>query len=282
MITRRNFLKTAIMALGFFFPNISISTEKGSIGSYFCGEELRFIFSFWLLKKTGVARTLFMPLGKNRYHICLKGETSGIAKIISRHRRDEYHALVREVDNGRRLETIISWEKVKIGKRLYEQVARFDYSARSINVTKFKNGKKRKEYQAKLDIRGGDYLTSVFNFRYGTFGPCNYGTTLSLPTFFSRKKTHLDIFIASIKETFVRRKKLGLDPRCKYLIKTKLNKKRLKSNSGWIEGWLDKNMVPIYGILEDIFLFGDIKARLVSKRYLKSSQMPDIPLPSLM
>jgi hypothetical protein len=280
MFTRRHFLRWLIgLPLVWLLPARAVSVwaqqvssaktgAKGSIGEFFKGEELEYDIAFWFFRRAAVAKLSFRQGSqKGRYEATLQGETLGVIGLITLYRTDTIHAVMEEVDGGRRLRAVSMDEYTKVGSSVRKRSHTFDYEKRKWrHDTTRKGGKTRTTEE---DIPEGkvydDYLTASYNFRFGVYGAIDRGKTYTVPTFPKKGAASYEVKIASKQDEERIRKEqqaeAGQDR--EYLIKLTLDPEVTRSKEGTIEGWLAKDMRPVEGVIKDAILFGDVRGTLV-------------------
>lgn len=242
--------------------------EKGTIGEFFKGEELEYDIGFLFFRRAAVAKLSFKQGSqKGRYEALLQGETQGFIGLVTLYRADTIHAVMEEVDGGRRLRAVSMDEYTKIGSGVRKRSHTFDYQKRKwIHQTTRKSGRvTRVEEDIPVGMVYDDYLTASYNFRYGVYGEIARGKTYAVPTFPKRGVSSYEVKIASKQEEERVRKEQQVErgPEREYLIKLTLDPEVTHSKEGTIEGWLSKDLRPTEGVIKDAILFGDVRGTLV-------------------
>jgi len=278
-VTRRLFLKYLLgLPLLSSFPFHLQETwadppalpRKGgtSIGEFFKGEELFYDGGFWLLKRVATGKISFKKMEEEgRYIATLQGETLGVLGWVARYRVDTYRSIMEEVDEGRRLRSILFEEDVKIGRKLRRRTHFFDYQKRRwVEVRQRKDGTQaRKEEEIPSGMIYDDFITGFYNFRYGAYGKIERGKKYTVPTFPRKGPTNYEIWIASKEEEEGKKKSLKFKEGREYMIKLFIGPELTHSKEGTIEGWLSRDLIPMEGMIRDVVLYGDVKAALVKK-----------------
>jgi hypothetical protein len=240
--------------------------SNGSIGEFFRGEELQYDIGFWFFRQAAVARISFeQGAQKGRYEATLRGETKGVIGLITLYRTDTFHAIMEEVDGGRRLRPVSFEEYTKIVSSIRKRSHLFDYQRRKwTQHTTRKNGRIR---TVEEDIPEGkiydDYLTASYNFRFGVYGPIERGRSYSVPTFPKKGPSSYEVRVASREDEERIRKAEQIGEEREYLIKLNLDPEVTHSKEGTIEGWLSKDLRPMEGTIKDAIFFGDVQGTLV-------------------
>ena len=299
--TRRNFLKEIVYSLSgilfstfvinrFFFPKrflfLKVSEAKEtpvskalrpvlknglnralSIGEAFSGEELGYSISFLWFKKAASGRIVFKKETDKRFMVSVEAETLGFIGWITRYRKDNYNVYMEEIADGRRLRTYRFEKIVKIGKKVRRGYINCDYNKRVMEWKSWGGGKP--ERGEKEDIPPGliydDPISAFYNFRYGAYGILKKGKEFFVTTFPKDKKpSKIYLRIAGEKEEKERLRGEN-DINVMYLVDIKINGDLIDSKTGRIEVHMDKDLLPVKGIVKDLFFFGDITGRLVEK-----------------
>ncbi len=279
-LTRRAWLHWALkVAVGLglwrFTPNAeafapSISPPKGhpTIGETFANEVMKFTAGFLFFHHAGDAEISLVPMAQpGRYQATLSGKTRGIIGFFTRHREDTH---ISELIEDRKQTRFICTRLIrdtKIGDHHTTKVFEMDYKSRRLTVTRFKGN--RKSVHVKSIPQGvfyDDPLTAFYNFRFGSYGRVEYGKTFIIHTIPGKRLNTITLKLASREETAERSRHLSILKRAKYLVFLKLDPDMIKSKRGDIEGWLNADLIPLYGVAKDVIFFGDVKGKLVTRQ----------------
>ncbi len=249
-------------------PSNGQAIQGAPIGQTFAGEELHYDIAFWFLKKVAVVRMTFAPgAEKGRYIATLQGETVGLAGFITRYRTDTYCAVMEELDGGRRLRSLSFEEKVQIGKQSRKHTHTFDHKNRKWverNV-RMSGATSEEEHDIPGDQDYNDFLTASYNFRYGVYGAAERGKTYHVPVFPKKGVTTYDVKIAPKAEEDRLRDRRSVPDGSEYRVEIAMDPEVVHSERGLIKGWLAKELYPVEGVMEDVFLFGDVRGTLVKR-----------------
>ncbi|MCS7280421.1 MAG: DUF3108 domain-containing protein [Desulfobacterota bacterium] len=242
------------------FTFVSFAFGQSSIGETFVGEELHYEIDLWFIK--GIAEvTIFFSRSqtKGRYIITLKGRTKSLAAFASIERSDEYIAIAEEIDGGRRLKTVYYEENVTLGKRKRQLMCTFDENRGEWLIKRIKDGSEVREYHLKVPKSSdhNDFLTAAYNFRYGVYGQIKEGSNYSIPILRRKEFTNYEITVL--------RPKNGRSALKDYHVLIKVDPDLVNSSSGYVEGWLSSGLYPVEGLIRDVFLFGDVRGRLIKR-----------------
>jgi hypothetical protein len=280
VLTRRSFLSqiTALPFLSpfyFSFPRVWAQDPKTPqigpetpISESFVGEEIHYDIAFWFLKKIAVARMTFArDAEKGRYLAMLQGETVGLVGFVTRYRTDTYRAVMEEIDGGRRLRSLSLEEEVRIGEESRKSFHAFDHSKRKWvekNV-RVSGATSIVEHDIPPGQDYNDFLTASYNFRYGVYGAAERGRTYQVPVFPKKDVTFYEVKIAPKAEEDRLRQKGSVNALSEYRIELAMDPEVLRSKKGLIKGWLAKELYPVEGVMEDVFLFGDVRGTLIKR-----------------
>jgi len=280
MITRRYFLRflaglPLLTGLPFCPPNVRAQAPvKGEtspeipIGRTFAGEELHYDIAFWFLGKVAVVKMTFAPgAGDGRYVSTLQGETVGLTGFITRNRTDTYHAVMEELDGGRRLRSVSFEEQVRIGKKTRKHTHIFDHANRKWierNV-RMSGAASEKVHVIPPGRDYNDFLTASYNFRYGVYGAVERGNAYRVPVFPKKDVETYDVKVVSKAEEDSLRDRILVPDGSEYRIELAMDPEVVHSERGLIKGWLAKELYPVEGIMEDVILFGDVRGTIVKR-----------------
>lgn len=245
----------------------SASPEKGiSIAEFFKGEELHYEVGAWIFNRVALGKLSFREMAeKGRYLSTLQAETLGILGWVARYRVDAYRCVMEEIEGGRRLRSLSFEEDVKIGTKLRRRTHFFDYQKRKwIQIRRRKDGTEaRKEEEIPPGMVYDDFLTASYNFRYGVYGGIERGRTYTVATFPKKGAPSYEVKVASKDEEEKRKKSEKFKDGKEYFVKLFLDPEITHSKEGLIEGWLSKEFFPLEGVVKDVFLYGDVRGRLI-------------------
>ncbi len=239
------------------------STPPDTIGKRFDGEELKYRIGFWWFNNAAKGRIDFIRNGEDRYLAGVEAETLGFIGWITRYRKDIYRIYMDEIDGGRRLRTYLFEKTVTIGKRVRKGYIRFDYDKRTMEWKSW--GGNRPERGKTEAIPSGiiydDPVAALYNFRFGAYGEVMEGKSFFITTFpKDGKPSQISIRVASDEE---KKRRLSNYNGIEYLVDLKINGELIDSRTGDIEIHMDRELVPVEGIVKDVFFFGDVRGRLL-------------------
>ena len=106
-----------------------------------------------------------------------------------------------------------------------------------------------------------DPLGAFYNFRFGAYGPVEEGREYKIFSF-PKKDTIPYIYLRiAKKDEFLSMKRDGMD--ADYLSYARIDKDLFGSQTGNVEIFFTRGMVPVEGVVKDIVFFGDIKGTLI-------------------
>jgi len=292
LLTRRSWLAKVtkgIVGIGFslIFPRarftqaaegtIPAPEKKDSIGATFENETMTFTAGFLLFPRAGDAEIKLVRLSeRGRYRGTISGKTRGIIAFLTRHREDTHISELKENEEKNRFICTRLIRDTKIGKDHTIKIFEMDYQKRQMTVTRIKRN--RKSVHVKPIPPGiiyDDPLTAFYNFRFGCYGPIQYGKRYKIDTIPGKKIKHIFLHVAPKEEAEKKRKRLSIAKQVKYLIYLRIAPDIIKSKKGEIEGWASSGLIPVYGVAKDVIFFGDVKGKLV--HYTKGP-LPQPPL----
>ncbi|MBI5682858.1 MAG: DUF3108 domain-containing protein [Deltaproteobacteria bacterium] len=242
------------------------TSSQTTIGEAFDGEELTYDIGFWLFDKAAIGHISLKRKDDGRYIATLQAETLGVIGWVTRHRKDTYIAYMEEADNGKRFVTNIFDKTVTIGGRTSRTVTKLDYKKRFMSWKSWKKDKtiEEKEEEILPDTIYDDPLAAFYNFRFGTYGPIEEGREYYITTFPKNGEKTMYIKIAA-KEEKNRRIHSSPDD-VDYLADVIIDKELFGSQTGRVEAFFSKEMIPTGGIVKDMIFFGDVRGILVEMK----------------
>jgi len=280
VIPRRYFLKLLaglplLSALPTSLPSAWAQVSTGqqvvprlSIGQTFAGEELHYDIAFWILGRVAEA-TMSFAAGptEGQYISTIKGATVGFTGFVTSYRTDTYRSVMEEVDGGRRLRSISFEEQVKIGDQTRKRTHTFDHNKmkwieRNVRMS---GATGTLEHDIPEGKDYNDFLTASYNFRYGVYGAMERGMTYHVPVFPKKDVTTYEVKVSLMAEENRLRETESVMTGSEYHVELAMDPEVLQSKKGLIKGWPTKGLYPVEGVMEDVFLFGDVRGTLVKR-----------------
>lgn len=237
-----------------------------SIGRYFEGEELKYKIGFWWFKDAAIGRISFKRKKDGGYIAIVEAETLGFIGWLTRYRRDVYYAHMEAIDGGRRLRTYLFEKVVTIGKKIRQGYIRLDYTNRVMDWKSWGGGSPEKGAVEPIPygMIYDDPIVVFYNFRYGSYGGHEKGKEISVATFpKDGRPSNITLRIATEEE---KKRRLGIYSgmdRIEYLVDLKVDAELIDSRAGEIEILMAGDLLPVYGVVKDVFFFGDVRGRLI-------------------
>ena len=197
------------------------------------------------------------------YRAVLEARTLGLAAWLTQDRVQKYVSLMERGADGRLRS--LQYESWIIRRKKGKEVNRtkrftFDYAKREVRIEKLADGKPM--WQQVLPMVGdsppNDILTAYFNFRDGYFGPIEPGKHYVVPTFNRQGAGDIEIDLLTRAE----RQALHLFPATGMVARLKVDPDIFDSEEGGIYVWLDAQMRPAQGIVQNVIGLGDVRGTL--------------------
>ena len=228
------------------------------------GQEFVYDISFLWFDHLAKGRfTLEAGKEPGTYRAIIEARTLGVAAWLTQDRVQSYVSLMERGPDGRlrslRYESRII--RRKHGKFI-ERTKRytFDYPNHQVHIEKLADGTTL--WQKDLPMVGAtppnDLLTSYFNFRDGYFGPIEAGRHYVVPGFERQGEGNIEIDLLTAAE----RKELGLFPAGGLVARLKVDPDIFDSKDGGIYVWLDPQLRPAQGIVQNVIGLGDVRGTL--------------------
>jgi hypothetical protein len=242
----------------------SASFPQVPIGGHFIGENLAYEMTFMMLFNAARLILRLLPHGKdNHYLVSFRAETKGFVGWIVGYRKYHFKTVVEEVDGGKRfLPHRFETSKI-IKKKKLKKIYQFDYEKKELQVQHFNQDKLKKSFTVPF-IPGkpyNDILSLFYNFRYGAFGPIEKERQyqfLGIPkNNKDKKEVPYTVHFYSEKDEKDQRDDFDWEEPG-YVAKIKIDKDILATKEGIIWVLLDRNMIPLKGIIEDAVVLGDV------------------------
>ena len=286
LVSRRDCLRFIMCGWGFFLSMPFSLTRAAGVRSgpklldKYLGEELTFQIGYWLLDHVGDAKTGFMPTDVSGiYKISLEGHGVGFINFLMGGVTYSYNSFCRYLPDEDRLRPVYFELKKKRGTKQSLRSIRYDYTAREIiyhQITSTGEPLIEKEAMTMGRIYE-DYLTMLYNFRHGLYGPLARNRQYRLPLYTKKQMQPVSLHIADVEteNTLRRRERHQTDK--DFFIRFQINPEDVSSGSGQILGWLSADATPMRGTIADVVFFGDLWGDLIEKQMVNPRQKVRIP-----
>lgn len=227
--------------------------------SLLVGEHYDYDISFWWFDRVGTISMSFQRLTDGRGYVALAGgQTLGLIGFVTRYRKDEYRTFMRYDEKRGLLLPYRFEEHVIVGDDVDRYVRVFDHAKEKIHLYKAHvSGVVTKETQDMPAPTTVDYLTAYYNLRGGAYGPPTPGRMIRVPTMPNQETKEIKIEFMDRATTDQMKKEDEVNfPHYAHIF---LSPKTTRSDSGRVDGWLSRSLVPELGVIRDVFFFGDIK-----------------------
>lgn len=223
----------------------------------FCGERLHYDICFWLFRNAAVGQLTFAPTPLG-YEALFEAETSGLIRAIAGSRKEVMRSVMQFDETTGRLRPLLFQELSTDDRREIDKILTFDYTDNSYTIAITVN-KQRVLYRTKELPEGTaeDLLTFYYNFRMGHYGPAKPGMSVQADLLMSVRTSHLSIMLHDYEN----------GRRCAdyYYAVVTMEKNLTQAGSGRVSGRLSRDLIPLYGVIEDAYYFGDLTVSLTKR-----------------
>jgi len=197
------------------------------------------------------------------YRAVLEARTLGVAAWLTKDRVQRYVSEMEKGPDGK-LRSLSHESRILKGKgdelRDRTNLYTFDYRDRQIRFQRAKSGKFYKD--VRLPMAEGnppnDFLTALYNFRAGFFGPVQEGRRYVIPTFDRDGTEKIVLEVLSPRE----RSHDRFFPHGGVLCRVTLGEEVFGTGGGVAYVWFDDYGRPARGIVENVIGLGDVKGTL--------------------
>ena len=262
-----NFLIFLFCSLILSIPTLTLAKDphQYSIGKRFCGESLIYDLNFMVIFHAAECQVMLMPNPNGRGYLgILSAQTKGLVNWVTKQRKHIYRAYMNETDSGHRLQ---SWyiEKIVIkGDEKVETRYWLDYKNRRIYYQVLQQN--RIVYMDCDHIPPGvvydDIISAFYNFRAGSYGALKPAQNYVINSIPMQNVSTFNISTLGAAEEARKRRSLGWNDRGNYLVRALISKEVFGTKAGIVYGLLDKNSLPLSGVVEDVIGFGNVEGQL--------------------
>ena len=266
------------LLLGWAWDCAAMKAED-SIGDFFTGEVLKYEVGFWLIDPVGGGVADFRNLDHGRYMVYHVGKAEGLVAWLTSYRREIYRSTMGTINKGKRLIPLRFEEYSVIGEWYRKKTTVYDYSAHKVimEIEKVGEPKSREEIEIPPGALYDDPVTAFYNLRFGVYGKVKPGMDFILRTLPSKRPEVIRIRVASKEEAERRRAAEKIKTGKDLLIQILIDREMWGRKKGELELWMNRDLVPISGVVKDIRFFGDVRGRLAWHGYSSVPLPEDLP-----
>ena len=220
----------------------------------FCGENLFYDIGFWIINK---AATGSIKYRKHRrgYIAVFEAETSGLFRLITDHRKEVMKSIMEYDQKEGRFRPLVFQEIFTQGDSEIRKTLSFDYEKGTFDFLLVKNKRKIIDRTRNLPERQfDDLLTFFYNLRMRCYGEVKEGKKLSICVLVKEKPSYISVSFDSSKN-----KKKGVG---KYYAVLSMDRNITQAYSKRVSCWFSHDFIPLLGVVEDAYSFGDLTVRL--------------------
>ncbi len=253
----------ALVILLLFFPVFSpASAASGkSIGERFSGETMDYDIGFWLFNPFGIGRAILQNAGNGEYFFSHEAEAQGFIGVITGYRKEIHRSLMAATADGKKFIPLTYEQETVVGDWFRKRKTVYDYASRKMILTTEISGEQPSHTEMEMP-KGKLYdnpVTAFYNFRFGAYGNVEPGREIYVPL--SPKPRDLIHLVVATAEEAERRRLAEPDKKGKDIFLTvRLDKHIIGSRE--VQVWLNKDLVPVSGVIKGIRLLGDITGKL--------------------
>jgi len=223
--------------------------------------DVKYEVSFGMFGKMGISKGHLETNG-NQYTIYIDGEASGLAKTLSKNRK-ERHTSKGFIRNGIYYSEMYSVD-IEYGDKRKEKIYTIDYQTKKVTKVKkhYKNGKLVREENETLDFFGtNDLLTLYFNVDKLIKDKTKAGHYTFSAVGAEGQKGKVELYVPDTKQLSTYQKTLGKGNF--WYLTAIIHQKIFSSNKGELLLAIGEDGVTQKAVLKDLIMFGDLVAERV-------------------
>ena len=237
--------------------------EEATIADAFVNEELSYSIGFWLFEGVAFGKVSLEKGENGEYAATLTAYTTGALDRILYHRKDTYVAHFRLAEGGRRFVTTAFDKTIESKGKVKKSHTSFDYDKREMHWKSWDED--RGERTGVENIPPGVYcddpLGAFYNFRFGAYGPVKEGSEYNIFSFPKNGAVPRIYLRIADKGEFLSMKRDGMD--ANYLSYAMIDRDLFGSQTGNVEIFFTRGMVPVEAVVKDLVFFGDVRGTLI-------------------
>ncbi|MBI5827317.1 MAG: DUF3108 domain-containing protein [Deltaproteobacteria bacterium] len=267
----------ALLAFAIFYPGVCLpETPAGArtqpslpkaatIADAFVNEELSYSIGFWLFEGVAFGKVSLKKGENGDYAATLTAHTAGALDRILYHRRDTYVARFRLAEGGRRFVTTSFDKTIESGGKGKKSLTTFDYDKGEMSWDNWEEGRGERTGVEKIPpgVYYDDPIGAFYNFRFGVYGPVEEGRKYRIPSFPKKGVVPMIHLRIADRGEFLETNSKEID--ADYLSYATIDKDLFGSQTGNIEIYFTRGMVPVEAVVKDLIFFGDVRGTLIKE-----------------
>jgi hypothetical protein len=228
------------------------------------GEELNFDVGFWLFKNAAHAR---MTLNKNKsdYIAVFEAKTFGFIGFLARHLSETMQSVMRYDTQSRKFKPAYFEEVLTQGEKTRKRIVSYNYAQNTFTVTQGGTNIKSTSITRKLPHKEcDDLLTAFYNFRLGRYGEVARGKSFPITICVKQRPSKIIITVPEVNTPAAKNPCTTETP-----VTIAMDRDITHIASKRISGCLSMDLVPLSGVVEDAYLFGDLTITLKERKFIK-------------
>ncbi|MCX8044330.1 MAG: DUF3108 domain-containing protein [Desulfobacterota bacterium] len=232
-------------------PFSNMPADNGTLTAPSNETVINYKIDFWLIRNAahGVLRFASHP---KWLRVSFEAETQGILRTLAGSRRELMESIMEYNADTRRFRPLSFREEFSHGSTTYVKIINFDYVLDQYTYHFIRNGVKTFSATHRLpNHQVDDLLSFLCNLQNKAYGPVYEGCVLRACVIMKEKPSYVTVTFSAPS------KKPPLPSCCHYVILS-MERDITNARSGRIRGWLSPALIPVAGIVEDAYFFGDL------------------------
>lgn len=250
-----------------FFLNMSFYIKDISAAESFDNQTIPHSFTvgremflyridFWLFRNAAKGVLRVEPHTRG-VRAVFEAETHGMITIIVGHRREVMESIMEYDHAARRFRPVEFSEVFSYGDRTVKKFLTFDYQLGFYTCVFEHNGNRTLSIKRRLpQEQFEDLLSFLLNLRTGAYGRVSTGSVLRPCMLMKDRPSFITI-------TFPLTHEEPKTPVCKRYVTLSMDPDLTHARSKKVCGWFSEGFVPVAGVVENAYLFGDLNVALV-------------------
>ncbi|MBI5903695.1 MAG: DUF3108 domain-containing protein [Deltaproteobacteria bacterium] len=274
----KNIVLTALLSFAIFYPGVCLPggtpaaapvqqslPKAANIADAFVNEELSYSIGFWLFEGVAFGKVSLKKGENGDYTATLTAHTAGALDRILYHREDTYVAHFRLAEGGRRFVTTSFDKTIESGGKVKKSLTTFHYDRGEMSWNSREEGRGERSGVEKLPpgVYYDDPIGAFYNFRFGVYGPVEEGRKYQIPSFPKKGVVPMIHLRIADRGEFMEANSKETD--ADYLSYATIDRDLFGSQTGNIEIYFTRGMVPVEAVVKDLIFFGDVRGTLIKE-----------------
>jgi len=221
------------------------------------GDHYEYQIGFWLFRHaaSGSLRWEAHPQG---CRVVFEAETQGLVRTLAGNRKEVMESILKYDPAAQRFLPVHFQETFSYGKSIFRKTLSFDYERSQFTLIQELNKKRTFSIIRRLPREPfEDLLSFLSNLRIGAYGNIQQGSKVLLWVLMKERPTLMTVYFPQPPEK-------PKTQACRFYAILSMDRDITQAKSKTVRGWFSEKFIPLAGVVENAYFFGDLNVSLLS------------------